>query len=245
MPVVFDHLALAAHRISDAPEFLVGELGGVSGYGGPAGDYRWWHWDYDGGGRIEVIEPDGPPGGFVHRFLERRGPGMHHVNFEVESLSAACERARSLGHTVVGYNDSHPHWREAFLHPKQAMGIVVQIVETSHGDHEEHWEHPHIAGPPGPANAPPPVSVVGLRMRSGDRAAAVRQWGELLEGECEERPDGLVFRWPGSSMRVAVTIEDGVSNQAMEIELRAYRSLRLPGSPHPELGARFRQLSDE
>ncbi len=55
MSVGFDHIALATPRISDAPVFLVGELGGVSGFGGPAGPYRWWHWDYPGGGRIEVI----------------------------------------------------------------------------------------------------------------------------------------------------------------------------------------------
>ena len=58
MPTVFDHIALATHSIADAPALLVGELGGVSGYGGPSGDFRWWHWDYEGGGRIEVIEPD-------------------------------------------------------------------------------------------------------------------------------------------------------------------------------------------
>ena len=73
MPTVFDHIAIATHKVVEAPEFLVGELGGVSGYGGPSGDFSWWHWDFEGGGRIEIIEPDGPEGGFVHRHLDRRG----------------------------------------------------------------------------------------------------------------------------------------------------------------------------
>ena len=77
MDIALDHIALAARKISDAAEFIAGSLGGASGYGGPSGDFRWWHWDFPGGARIEVIEPDGPAGGFVHRFLEQNGPGIH------------------------------------------------------------------------------------------------------------------------------------------------------------------------
>ncbi len=104
MPVVFDHIALGAPRIADAPAFIAGELDGESGYGGPSGAYGFWHWDFPGPGRIEVIEPDGPPGGFVHRFLERQGPGIHHVTFKVPSLHESCERAESLGYSIVGYD---------------------------------------------------------------------------------------------------------------------------------------------
>lgn len=241
MPVAFDHVALAAPRIAAAPEFLVGELGGVSGFGGPAGDYRWWHWDFAGGGRIEVIEPDGPPGGFVHRFLARNGPGIHHVTFKVPSLPKTCERAEGFGYDIVGYNDADPGWREAFLHPKQAMGIVVQIVqprERAEGDGGYRAGEP----PPQPDDPPPSAAVVGVRMRTGDRARAVRQWGELLEAEVAEAPDELLFSWPGSGMRVAVSLERGGPDASEAIELRADRPLRLPEGPHPVLGALFRQL---
>ena len=238
MPVAFDHIAVAAHRIADALSFLVGELGGRSGYGGPVGEYRWWHWDYPGGGRLEVIEPDGSPGGFVHRFLDRNGPGIHHVTFNVTSLRATCERAESLGYGIVGYSEGGPHWSEAFLHPKQAMGIVVQMVESSHdGDHE------HRATPfEEPASPPPPVTVVGVRLRTGDRERALRQWAELLEAEPEETPGELRFTWPGSGMRVVVGLERGGANASEAIELRAERPLVLPEGPHPLLGAEFRQL---
>lgn len=248
MPAVFDHIALAVPDLTVAPAFLVGELGGVSGYGGPSGDFSWWHWDYDGGGRIEVIEPDGPPGGFVDRHLAARGPGIHHVNFEVESLKQKSTRAEELGFSVVGYH-SDEHWSEAFLHPKSAMGIVVQLVESTHNDHEHdsaEWEawKSRIVPPPAPENPPPPVAIAGLRMRTADRDAALRQWGELLGGELDERPGELLFRWPGSSMRVAVTIEDGAPSEPAAIEVRAERSLALHPGPHPKLGARFLQLRD-
>ena len=239
MATVVDHVAIATHSIADAPAFLVGELGGISGFGGPSGDFRWWHWDYDGGGRIEVIEPDGPPGGFVHRYLERLGPGIHHVNFEVESLRQTCDLAERLGHTIVAYNDSHEYWRDAFLHPKSAMGIVVQLVEATPHDHDHEWEPPEAEAPAAPENPPAPVSILGLRMRTADRDAALRQWGELLGGKVTESADELVFTWPGSSMRVAVTVEDGAANEALAIELQTDRTPTLPSGPHDKLGTRF------
>ncbi len=243
MPTVFDHIAIVTQEIAHAPSFLVGELGGISGYGGPSGDFSWWHWDYEGGGRIEIIEPDGPPGGFVHRHLERLGPGIHHVNFEIESLRETVTLAEQLGYGVVGYDDSHEHWKEAFLHPKSAMGIVVQLVEASHHDHEhEEWDHSDMAAPAEPADPPPAVTVVGVRMSTSSHEATVRQWGELLNGECTETSDGLAFRWPGSSMRVAVAIEEGAEDEAVAIEVSASRSLALPPGQHPDLGTRFVQL---
>ena len=240
MSVVFDHIAIGAHRISDAPAFLVGELGGVSGFGMPVGPYGFWHWDYPGAGRIEVIEPAGPPGGFVHRFLASQGPGIHHVTFNVPSLRSTCERAESLGYSVLGFDDGDPHWSEAFLHPKQAMGIVVQMVEMRAGE----WsgERARPAPPAQPADPPPPASVVGVRMRSADRERAVRQWSELLEGELDEGPSELRFTWTGSGMRIAVTLDPGSGDRSEAIELRADRPLALPEGPHPLLGTVFRQL---
>ena len=200
MPVAFDHIALAAPRIAAAPAFLVGELGGRSGFGG----------------------------------------------FYVPSLRASCERAESFGYGIVGYRDSDSQWSEAFLHPKQAMGIVVQMVESRHDAGHEH-EHDYEATPPfeEPAVSPPPVRLVGVRLRTSDRSRAVRQWAELLEAELEETPGEQRFSWPGSGMRVVVGLEHGAADASVAIELRSERSLLLPEGPHPLLGAEFRQLLRE
>jgi methylmalonyl-CoA/ethylmalonyl-CoA epimerase len=239
--IAFDHIAIATHRIADAPELLVGRLGGLSGYGGPSPGFRWWHWDYDGGGRIEVLEPDGPPGGFVHRFLDSMGPGIHHTTFLVPDLAAACARAGELGYDIVGYNAAHAHWKEAFLHPKQAMGIVVQLTEHSGGDDEEH-DHRHADPPASPVPSGPPVRVVGVRLRAASAERALRQWGELLGGSAEQRDTELLFTWPGSPMRVAVTLEPGAEEQSWSIEVAADRDLDLPEGPHAVLGARIERV---
>jgi methylmalonyl-CoA/ethylmalonyl-CoA epimerase len=241
-PVAFDHIAVATHRIADAPDFIAGVLGGVSGFGGPSPGFRWWHWDYAGGGRIEVLEPDGPPGGFVHRFLDSRGPGIHHVTFKLPSLRAACDRARKLGYDVVGFDDSNAHWSEAFLHPRQAMGIVVQMVESQEHDGGDEYSGDPAHAPAEPPTPPEPVEVVGVRLRSSDRTRAVRQWSELLEGKLTEGDGELCFSWPGSAMRIAVTLVEGTDDASEAIELRAERDLELPEQAHPVLGARFVQL---
>jgi methylmalonyl-CoA/ethylmalonyl-CoA epimerase len=219
-PIAFDHIAIAAHRIADATPCLVGLLGGTSGYGGPSPEYRWWHWDYPGGGRLEVLEPDGTPGGFVARFLASRGPGIHHVTFKVPSLADACARAASLGHQIVGRNESSPHWAEAFLHPRQAMGIVVQLAWQAERDWDASFE-PRMEPPAEPPRAERPARVLGVRMRTASRERALRQWGDLLQGELTERPGELVFRWKDSGMRVRVVLDPAAADRSEAIELDA------------------------
>ena len=81
------------------------------------------------------------------------------MTFLVPSLPGACAHARSLGYDIVGYDDSEPTWKTAFLHPRQALGIVVQLAE---GDGSaEPWEVPR--GPPDP---PRPVASPSGAVRS-------------------------------------------------------------------------------
>ncbi len=79
--------------------------------------------------RFEIIEP-ATAASFVQRFLERRGPGMHHATFEVgdwERALAAC-----VYHDIpvfgerAGDTDGVP-WREAFIHPRHTGGILTQF----------------------------------------------------------------------------------------------------------------------
>ena len=232
---LFDHIAIAIPRMADAPAFLVGELGGEPFHGGPSGVYRFAQWRYVGGGCLEILEPLGD-GGFLHRFLAERGRGIHHVTLKVPSLRDVCERAEAYGYKIVGYDDSNPRWQEAFLHPKQALGIVVQLVASPSGSEPlRPWEVPCV-----PAAASPAVTVLGLRMRARSRERARVQWHSVLQGECAEGVSGeLTFRWPGSPMRIAVEIDPALEEGALAIELACDRALALPTGPHPVFGAVF------
>jgi len=91
-----DHIALGLHRIADGVPFLVGTLGGRYRDGGPSGAFTGAQWSFAEGEKIELIEPLGEPNGFMYRFLEARGPGVHHVTFKVPDIVAAAERDADL-----------------------------------------------------------------------------------------------------------------------------------------------------
>lgn len=76
---------------------------------------------------LEPVDPDGP----IARFLARRGPGIHHICYQVDDLDAALERCRAAGYRLV---DELPRAgfggrRIAFVHPKATNGILIELTE--------------------------------------------------------------------------------------------------------------------
>jgi len=225
---VLDHVALAVPDISQTAELLVRQLGGRPAGSGPGGGFRFWQFSFGGGGVLEVLEPDGPANGFVHRFLERRGPGIHHVTFKVPSIEAAIRRAEEHDYEVVNVDLSFPSWKEAFLHPKQAQGIVVQLAE-SHPELEPELPDDAFPFPPLPEPATEPARVVGLRMLARSAERARHQWESTLGGECHAGDGELMFRWPDSPLRVAVRVDPGAAaDDALAVEVATDRRLPAP-----------------
>ena len=69
----------------------------------------------------------------VGRFLERRGPGLHHVAYRTDDIDAALERMRAAGMRLI---DERPRIgimssRVAFLHPKSTGGVLTELVEPA------------------------------------------------------------------------------------------------------------------
>ena len=161
---------------------------------------------------------------------------MHHVTLKVPSLDAQLARAKQLGYEVIGVNRSDPHWQESFLHPKQAQGIVVQIVEQRPRPGEDEML---------PASRPRAgaARVTGLRLSAKSAEAARRQWGELLGGSGFIQGESLIFRWPESPLVIWVDIRPDEPEGPRWIELTATRDLGLPQGPYPGLGTRFVQTS--
>lgn len=226
--------------MAGAAEVLVGALGGVPYEGGPGPGYTGAQWRFEAGARLEVIEPAGDDG-FLHRFLRARGPGIHHVTFIVPDIAEAARSATAMGYDVVGYNDSFPSWKECFLHPKQALGIVVQMAQKSDGG-ENTWG-PEFPFPSARARRRP-VRIAALCLNAHAPGAAHRQWGELLGGELVEGSGSrVVYRWPESPILIAVDLDESRSVGPTSIEVSDDEALVLPLEPFPPLGARFIQVT--
>ncbi len=237
MTVRLAHIALAVPRLADVTPFLVGVLGGAPAYGSKSRFFTFGQWRFDGGGRIEVLEPRGDDG-FLHRFLAQHGSGIHHVTFRVPSLRDTCARAEAHGYKIVGFDDSDPSWKEAFLHPKQALGVVVQLAEMARrtdGVTPKAWDPPAA-----PDDPPAPVPALGLRLRARSAERAELQWGRILEGPAERGAAGeLIYRWERSPLRLVVDIDPAAKEGPVAIELASDRAGDLPRGKHPVLGAVF------
>lgn len=84
-----------------------------------------------GNAYLQTLEADGD--GVVQRFLDKRGPGLHHVAFTVDRIDAALEDLRGQGVRLV---DEQPRLGGmgsmiAFVHPSSFGGLLVELVEPS------------------------------------------------------------------------------------------------------------------
>jgi methylmalonyl-CoA/ethylmalonyl-CoA epimerase len=82
------------------------------------------------GTRIELLEPTSEQS-TVHRFLERRGAGLHHIAYRVPDIRAALARLSAAGFRLI---DSEPRpgasgHQVAFLHPHSTGGVLIELVE--------------------------------------------------------------------------------------------------------------------
>jgi methylmalonyl-CoA/ethylmalonyl-CoA epimerase len=84
-----------------------------------------------GESNLELIAPRGNEG--LARFLEKRGPGIHHIAIEVEGIREALAFLKGIGVPLI---DETPRTgarghQVAFVHPKATGGVLVELVEPS------------------------------------------------------------------------------------------------------------------
>lgn len=86
-----------------------------------------------GESNIELISPAGNEG--LQKFLDKRGPGLHHIAVEIEGIEAALTLLKSLGVPLI---DESPRagargHKVAFVHPKATGGVLIELVEPDAG----------------------------------------------------------------------------------------------------------------
>jgi methylmalonyl-CoA/ethylmalonyl-CoA epimerase len=203
MTAILDHLAIGTPALTEGWELFGGILGGTWAYGGDSPGYWWGQLEFAAGAKIELLTPTGgPDAAFLDRFLATRGAGPHHLNFLVTDIAAALARIEAFGIEPIGVNLANPSWREAFLHPRSAQGIVIQIAQQ---DGSPTSSPPRELPEPGP-----PARFDLIEHHVSDLEGAVRLFAEVLDGQLEAADAGTAeLTWPGGK-RIKLVREDGL-----------------------------------
>lgn len=130
-----DHVAIAVERIADARAVWETALGFRAGEVEHVPDQRVNVLVLEAGGtRVELVEPAGPTreDSPVTGFLAKRGPGIHHLAWRVDSVAAAIERLLARGVRMI---DEAPRpgahgTTIAFVHPQATGGVLTELVEV-------------------------------------------------------------------------------------------------------------------
>ena len=145
-PMRVDHVGIAVESIEEA-EPVLRAFGVEKLTDERTTEFRWAYYRLGNGSRLELIEPavgdgdeDGERNGegngndesFLTDFLDRHGPGLHHVTLEVADLDRAIERVEAAGLRVVDRADESD-WREAFVSPANPTGTLFQLMEYREG----------------------------------------------------------------------------------------------------------------
>lgn len=82
-----------------------------------------------GEGEVELVQPTDPESGLA-KFLEKRGEGMHHLCMEVDDIEGVVASLIEKGVRLINEEPiSLPGRKMAFIHPKAANGVLVELYE--------------------------------------------------------------------------------------------------------------------
>lgn len=133
MPSKISHIGIAVHNIEEAAKFYTQVLGlkleGVQEVPDqkvkvaflPIGEVR-----------VELIEPTSPESP-VAKYLEKSGPGIHHIAYQVADVAAEVEKLKAAEVKMV---DQTPRRGAhdtliAFVHPKASGGVLTELVQET------------------------------------------------------------------------------------------------------------------
>jgi methylmalonyl-CoA epimerase len=133
MKAVLDHVGIAVQDITAALSFYRDALGLEIAAPEEVSSQRVRaHFIPVGGSRLELLEataPDSP----IRSFLDKRGPGLHHITLRVDDIHAAVAHLKARGAKLV---DEQPRLGAegsmvAFIHPSSAHGVLVELKQSA------------------------------------------------------------------------------------------------------------------
>jgi len=130
-----DHVSLAVNDYEKARVFFTELLGLVPGaYGIDEQSGFFWQLFSSGDlSRFELIAPL-KEGSFLDGFLKGKSGGVHHVTFQVDDIKETAQKLDYMKIPFFGLNDKHENWKELFIHPRHAFGLLIQFAQFQPAD---------------------------------------------------------------------------------------------------------------
>ena len=179
-----DHVSIAVRDLDKAKAFFLDGLGGreLFSMAMTQQKYRWTTVELGTSCLLELIDPL-EKDGFLHRFLETRGEGPHHITIQADDIQKTRRSLEERAIPTFGFSEELPGWKELFIHPKDAFGTLIQIAEFNPLD----WVNPGYIPPAYREFVPPtenkpekgPVEVRKVEAEEGPMVE-IRQPGEVM-----------------------------------------------------------------
>lgn len=132
MKASLDHIGIAVADLQDALAFYRDALGlEVEAPEEVASQRVRAHFIPVGGAALELLEATAPDSA-IAKYVEKRGPGLHHITLRVDDIRAALAQLRARGVTLI---DAEPRAGAhgslvAFIHPSSAHGVLVELKQS-------------------------------------------------------------------------------------------------------------------
>jgi len=126
-----DHVSIAVKDYEKARDFFQNVLGAVSGISATDThmDFFWHVLSLGDLTRIELITPT-EEDSFLIRFLDGKKEGaVHHITLETPDIRETVKFLDEKNVPYFGFNEEREEWKEVFIHPKDAFGVLIQIAE--------------------------------------------------------------------------------------------------------------------
>jgi methylmalonyl-CoA/ethylmalonyl-CoA epimerase len=180
----FDHVALAGRQRDPLRDFILDLVGGrvIVQQRDPQVEQGFRGVQIDvGGALLEVIEPTSPTS-FLHPYLAKYGPGLHHLTWYVAGLDAFLDRLLARGVALTGVErEADGRVSNAFIRPSASFGVLVQFrpaVDTPREKQRQALDWQDLP-PPRPLRG----RLTATTIAAADGVAALAFFHETLGGE--------------------------------------------------------------
>ena len=141
-----DHVSLAVKDYEGAVEFFTKILGATSQYNGTDNNMK-YYWETFALGdlsRFEIIKPTAE-GSFLENFFKNKEGGIHHLVLQTPDIEMTKDILEKNNIPYFGFQNYGERWKELFIHPTDAFGVLLQIGEFKATD----WLSPSYSLPEG------------------------------------------------------------------------------------------------